>query len=154
MIDGNLSQTPQRSFDLKARITMKSMVWEISMWVKMFWNFPNIIRAYFRCSLKWRGGEWSFQKIWVSQNFNWISRVSQSCFLSGSALVFWVVLRVSQSQFFWKAVLESQSHNLKSLGLAEKNACLAKSRIYHSPPLNEWTIIIAPDTTIYKTIYQ
>ena len=40
----------------------------------------------------------------------------------------------------------SQSKKSKCLGLAKKNASLAKSRIYHSPPLTQWKIITVNET--------
>ena len=71
-------------------------------------------------------------KLWVSQNFSQISRVSQSRFLA--------VMCVSQSRFLYERVSHSkrfevsvsQSKKRKCLGLAKKNA---KSRTYHSLPL-------------------
>jgi len=65
------------------------------------------------------------QKIWVSQNFSQISRVSQSRFFSR--------FEVSESRFFLQCseisnVSVSQFKKWESLGLAEKNASLAFSQ--------------------------
>ena len=68
------------------------------------------------------------QKLWVSQNFTRISRVSQSRFFA--------VMCVSQSRFLYEGVSHlkqfevsvSQSKKSKCLGLAKKNASLAVSQ--------------------------
>ena len=86
-----------------------------------------------------RGGEWSL-KIYGSQNFSRISRVSQCHFFYR--------LCTSHSLDFLQSHFGdslSQSKNWKSLGLAEKNASLAKSRIYYLPPLK-----MGNDTFLFK----
>ena len=71
------------------------------------------------------------QKLWVSQNFSRISRVSQSRFLYEGVKHFEVSV--------------SQSKKSKCLRLAKKNAGLAKSCIYHSPPLYIYVYIYDND---------
>ena len=66
-----------------------------------------------------------FQKIRVSYNFNQISWVSQSRFLSGSVTL---AVSIFLQSCFGVSILVSQSKHLRSLGLAEKNASLAVSQ--------------------------
>ena len=80
---------------------------------------------FFNSSKGWR---MVLQKLWVSQNFTRISRVSQSRFFA--------VMCVSQSRFLYEGVSHlkqfevsvSQSKKSKCLGLAKKNASLAVSQ--------------------------
>ena len=69
------------------------------------------------------------EKLWVSQNFSRISRVSQSRFLSGYvrlAVSFFIRRCLGVSNHFEFSI--SQSKKSKCLGLAEKNASLAVSQ--------------------------
>ena len=65
------------------------------------------------------------QKLWVSQNFSRISRVSQSRFMSGYvrlAVSFFIRRCLGVSKHFEVSV--SQSKKSKCLGVAKKNASL------------------------------
>ena len=75
------------------------------------------------------------QKLWVSQNFSRISRVSQCRFLSGYvrlAVSFFIRRWLGVSKHFEVSV--SQSKKSKCLGLAKKYASLAVSHLPFANP--------------------
>jgi len=77
--------------------------------IKSVYNVSIVLRFFLhQCARSpilmkdnFRGDEWSFKKLWVSQNFRRILRVSQSRFFSG-------YVRLAVSIFFHEAVSGSR----------------------------------------------
>ena len=93
----------------------------------LYWRYLKIQTK--QIEIHQQGWRMVLQKLWVSQNFSRISRVSQSRFLSGYvhlAVSFFIRRCLGVSKYF--EVSASQSKKSKCLGLAKKNATLAVSQ--------------------------